>query len=378
MVHFKAKEEVKQFNLIIFSGMLKDTHELNFTFLDVGGGDAIWTRFLGNDKNWHNILIDGGYAKTYRDGFGPLIRSITAKERVDLWVISHIDLDHIGAVLGFTEDKAIKDKPAAVAKFWFNHSPLLVAQGTGKLGVVQGVKVRTYLEQHGLLSKEGITTKLEPSDFWGLRIKVLSPSPEKARVADELWKEEEHRTKTGRRADQADHKQKFEDLANKDFSEDSNPWNGSSIALLLEFNGVRALLLADSHPSTVAESLCRLGFSAEKPLDATFVQLSHHGSKVNTSAELLRLINTDTYVVTGNGITNRHPDKETLVRVLSLEGRPQRTISFIFSSDSKELRGLFAVDGEVYSKYDFCCIFPEAGQLYQSLNYLPLNETNDE
>lgn len=358
--------------------MQSNTQELNFTFFDVGGGDAIWIRFLGDDLIWHNILIDGGYGWAYKEAFGPLIRNITetANESVDLWVISHIDMDHIGSVLGFSQDRKIKDKKAAIKQFWFNHSTLPVSQGSGKLGVRQGKNLREFLEGLDLLVKEAITTRLPFQDFHGLKITVLSPNEEKARVADELWKSIEHKGKLGRSADKADHKEKLEALISERFTEDPDPWNGSSIALLLEFKGVRVLLSGDSHPSVVAGALTKLGFTKDKPLEAAFVQLSHHGSKANTSRDLLKLLNSRTFVVTGNGITNRHPDKETLARVLTQPSRIPGEITFIFPSDTDELRDLFAVDDDAYRRYNFRCVFPEAPKMPTTLNYLPFKKEN--
>lgn len=358
--------------------ILSKGHKLNFTFLDVGGGDAIWIQFLGDDQRWHNILVDGGYGGQYKNGFGPLIRGLAETEGVDLWVVSHIDLDHIGAVLGYTQDTKIEDKKAAVRKFWFNSSPLRVNQGTGKLGVGQGIKFREFLRGEGLEGQEEITTELTQKDFWGLKITIVSPTPGKVSVADALWQEIERTGKLGKKAEQADHMMKMEDLLNNVFSEDNNPWNGSSIALLLEFHGIQALLLGDSHPTVVAESLLGLGFTPESPLKAAFVQLAHHGSKANTSTDLLRLLHTRTFVVTGNGITNRHPDKETLVRVLTCAGRPDGQLKFVFPCDTPALRRMFAVDQDAFNRYNFRCMFPEADHRHVSFKFLPLKENDHE
>jgi len=349
-------------------------HKLNFSFLDVSGGDAIWVRFLGDDQNWHNILIDGGYGQQYKNGFGPLIQSLSETEDIDLWVISHIDLDHIGAVLGYMRDRKIHDKKPAVRKFWFNSSPLFVSEGAGKLGVGQGVKFRELLLREGLEGEGGITTEMGQKDFWGLKITILSPTPAKAAVADALWQDIERTGKLGKKAEHSDYMIKIEKLRNGVFNEDSNPWNGSSIALLLDFHGIQTLLLGDSHPTVISGSLRRLGVTTKVPLKPAFVQLGHHGSKANTSTELLELIDTDTFLVTGNGTRNCHPDKETLVRVLTRHGRPQREIQFVFPCSTPALRQIFAVDSDPNNLYNFRCTFPENGNRHVSLNFLPLTE----
>lgn len=352
--------------------MLLKTHKLTFTFFDVGGGDAIWIRYLGNDGKWHNILVDGGYGYTYKNAFGPLIQNIIAEESIDLWIISHTDIDHIGATIGFIQDRKIKDKKAAVKQFWFNDSSFTVSQGNGKLGVEQGIKLRAFLEDNELSVNQAITTKLPPTDFFGLKITILSPSEEKLSIANTSWKEKERKGKLGRTVEQADHQKKIEEFYNNDFSEDTDVWNGGSIACLIEFYGITALLLADSHPSTIISALNNPELNIKVPMRADLVQLSHHGSKANTSQALLELFKSPIFIVTGNGITNRHPDKETLVRILNQKERPQEQIEFIFPSNTEALTNLFSVDVDPFSNYRFRTVYPHKGNNYVELDFLPI------
>lgn len=350
-------------------------YNLTFSFFDVSGGDAILIRFLGNDDKWHNILIDGGYGKTYRDVFGPLLRSLPIEECIDLWVITHTDLDHIGAVLGFIQDKKITDKRKAVKQFWFNYSPLTVSGGNGKIGVSQGITLRNYLEKNNLLVKEAITTELPTINLWGLDITILSPTKEKLQIAEEKWKAKEYKGKLGRKQEQADHNKTIEELQQNDFSEDTDPWNGSSIACLLEYKSHQALLLADSHPSVIVDSLKKLDVTTESPLEVSLMQLSHHGSKANTSNDLLSMVKSATYVVTGNGITNRHPDKEALVRVLMQKERQTDNLEFYFPAKTEALTNLFSVDQNAFVNHHFCCKYPEPGDNQISLKFLPIEKS---
>ncbi|MDO1449637.1 MBL fold metallo-hydrolase [Rhodocytophaga aerolata] len=355
--------------------MFSKDYELTLSFFDVGGGDAILIRFLGNDSKWHNILIDGGYGRTYKDVFGLLLRSLPEKEIIDLWIITHIDIDHIGAVQGFIQDKKITDKRKTVKQFWFNHSPLTVKEGNGKVGVSQGVSLRAYLQSIDLLVKEAITTDLLTTDLWGLKITILSPTVDKLKIAQEKWQAKEHSGKLGRKQEQADHKKTIEELHRNEFTEDADPWNGSSIACLLEYKGHLALLLADSHPSVIIDSLKRLYISPESPLKVSVMQLAHHGSKANTCTDLLNLVKSANYVITGNGITNRHPDKETLVRVLRQKERHADQLEFIFPAKTDALANLFSVDEEAFAKHRFCCKYPEPGNNHISLKFLPIEES---
>lgn len=338
--------------------MLTTDYGITFTFFDIGGGDATWIRFLGTDKNWHNVLIDGGYGYAYKMAFGPLINHLlTQGEKVDLWIITHIDRDHIGAVLGFIQDKKIKDKPQAAKDFWFNHSGTTVKTPDGKLAVDDGIKFRKFLTNNGLLTKEAITTSLAPSDIFGLNITILSPTPEKLAIADALWLAEERSGKIGRSKEAADHAKSIEDLQEQAFSGDNDGVNGSSIGLFIKYKSVSTLLLGDSHADVVLETLQVQGYSEENPIAVEFMQLSHHGSKANTSPDLLAMVNTSNYVITGNGIHNRHPDKETLVRLLVKKNRTATPVQLHFPCRTTELTTMFSSDKNAFERYNFNCFY---------------------
>ncbi|MET3977445.1 beta-lactamase superfamily II metal-dependent hydrolase [Mucilaginibacter sp. UYP25] len=347
-------------------------HAITFTYFDVGTGDAIWIRFLGNDQRWHHLLVDGGYGYAYKMAFGPLIRQILGhQEVIDFWLISHIDMDHIGAVLGLFGDKKLKDKAAIVREFWFNHSPMLIKSCNGKLAVKEGVALRDFLKPLGLLAESPILGSESRIDLHGLKITALTPTAAKLATADALWQTEEKGGKLGRTAERSDHRETIDALKGKRFSPDTDPVNGSSISCLLEYKGLRFLLLADSHPEDVVTALRDLGYNEKKPLQAELVQLAHHGSKANTSPELLGLLRCERFVVTGNGQANAHPDKETLVRVLTHPDRAD-TLSFAFPYGTSEVVTLFAADGDAAAAYNFTCEYPQEDEHSLSLSYLPI------
>lgn len=355
--------------------MIQKTHQISFHFFDIGGGDAIFIRFLGRDSKWHNILIDGGYGKVYKNAFGPLIRKIVSeKEYIDHWIISHIDQDHIGAVLGFFKDNKIPEKRDAVRNFLFNYSPEKVNFPNGKISVREGIELRKYLSDFNLINTETINTETKPIECSGFRISILSPTPEKEAAARELWRKKESSGLIARKNLQSDHGKRIEELKNAEFNENRDPVNGSSIAFLVEFENIKALLLADSHPSDIVKSLNSLGYSKDNQIEVEFMQLSHHGSKANTSPELLDIVNTKSYVVTGNGIHNKHPDKATLVRLITDESRGPEILNINFACDNNELRSIFKVDENAFEKYKFNSSYSQLGLESTVLSYLPLTD----
>ncbi|TCN57629.1 hypothetical protein D0809_13680 [Flavobacterium circumlabens] len=353
--------------------MISNSYEITIKFFDAGGGDAIWIRYLGNDNLWHNILIDGGYVKSYDTIFKPVLSSISeVGECVDLWVITHIDLDHIGAVIGFTRDTSIVDKEKLVKLFWFNHAGFKISDTNGRIGYRQGIGLRTYLESINKLPIEQITDKTGVKDFYGLQITILSPTADKIAAADRDWIEREKKKPVRMSNSKGDHHKKIEDFDEQKFEENVDLANGSSIAFLLKFKDITGLFLADGHPTDAVNALKRLSYSERHPLSLNFVKVSHHGSKNNTSPELLGLINTGVYVFSANGITNKHPDKETLARILKHHAVIGKPLKLVFASNTTEIMSLFNVDEKPEQRYNFTQSFIE-DHIQTTLKYLPIN-----
>ena len=56
------------------------------------------------------------------------------------------------------------------------------------------------------------------------------------------------------------------------------------------------------------------------------MKISHHGSKYNTNSRLLKLIDTNLYVISTNGENEVHPNKRTLARII--KNKPNCKILF--------------------------------------------------
>ncbi|HEX7754959.1 MAG TPA: hypothetical protein VF421_06440, partial [Niabella sp.] len=221
--------------------------------------------------------------------------------------------------------------------------------------------------------KDSITTEMAETNLFGLKINILSPTPENLQNLNLLWMTEEAKGKLGRSSDKADHTKTIEELKNTPFSGDNDQVNASSIALLVKYNDINCLLLADSHPSEIENRLSAIGYSKALPLEAAIMHLAHHGSKANTSPALLSMVRTCNFVITGNGIHNRHPDKETLVKLLVQEDRKVAPINLHFPCNTRELQNLFVVDQNPFERFNFTCSYRGTEQNGISFAYLPVN-----
>lgn len=116
--------------------------------------------------------------------------------------------------------------------------------------------------------------------------------------------------------------QDVEEFSSSDnYSPDNSVANGSSIAFILKSKEHQYLFLADSHSEIIEEQLKKLyPLCTETPLWFDAIKISHHGAQGNTSPNLLKLIDSQKFLISTNGKHPRghkHPDKETIARIIN-------------------------------------------------------------
>jgi hypothetical protein len=319
---------------------------MQILFLPSGNADSIILQFHDDLGSPINICIDSGYPKNYKTLLKKAFTAIVEKgEQIDLWVITHIDSDHIGGVIAFLKDS---DFPTEFVKeFWFNPSLATIPNESPKITVEQGIQLRDYLVENGKCAVEPFLSDLSPIDLFGGRFTILSPNKPKFDAAVAKW-DKEKKEKIGG----FDYRQTIDELMKIPFKEDTSIWNGSSIAFLLELQGKRILFLADSHPSVVTENLRnKFGCSPLNPLKVDLVKISHHGSAGNTSPELLSLIECGHFVFCAYG--KGYPAKSTLVRIAASRlGKKSPTI-FLFNHPTPTYSEIFKHESEACEKLNF-------------------------
>lgn len=117
-----------------------------------------------------------------------------------------------------------------------------------------------------------------------------------------------------------ENKMSLDHLLSKKMSHDNSPANGSSISFIIEYKEKRLLFLADSHPKNIHKEIQSLVDKIDYNPVFDIIKVSHHGSHRNTSAELLSLIDSPTYIFSTNGEKNNHPNPETIARIISRNG----------------------------------------------------------
>ncbi|HEY5368099.1 MAG TPA: MBL fold metallo-hydrolase [Hanamia sp.] len=327
---------------------------MEIRFLSVGCGDGICIRFLGDDESYHNILIDCGTEKGNKYE-GSLKKELIAikerKEKIDLWIITHIDDDHIGGILRFVKDQALfKEIDLSATRFWFNYSDHDYDTGTSPdnfKSVKQGIRLRELLKQKALL-QQFITDELQLINFFGVKFSILSPNRQKFEDLVLEWKNEEikiieKKAASFKDAEGNDHDTKIDDFDLELEESDTSTANASSIAFILEYKAKKFLFTADAHPQILENALSQLGYSAENKLHLEFMQVPHHGSKFNTSDGLLKIISCSNYIISADGFKHNLPNKKTLARIIRVE--ETKPVNFFITELNSATKSIFSVDG---------------------------------
>ena len=129
--------------------------------------------------------------------------------------------------------------------------------------------------------------------------------------------------------------------------------NGSSIAFLVEYGDLRLLLAADAHPSTLVESIDRLG---DDKLSLDACKLPHHGSRGSVSADLIKRLDCRTFIFSSNGDQFKHPHPEAVARVIEHGGDCPELI-FNYLSDETRIWD----DDVLRDAYGYKTVYPEQG-----------------
>ena len=280
------------------------------------------------------ILIDAGTIGAF-DRLKPILDELI-QEKIDpfeLFVITHIDADHIGGALKVLEHPNYQK---LFKEIWFNGSEHLnpgafleifgAVQGEllTQLILASGVSWNGKFEMSNISLDEVDQPRLITIDV-DLKITILSPGFSQLQKLLPKWDDEIKKAGLNPQDPNIALPQPasiFERLGSLDidllssidFKEDTSEANGSSIAMLVELNGKKILFGADAHPTVLTSAISKLNNG--KPYQVDLFKLPHHGSKNNVSIELIKQIPSKAYLFSSNGAYYKHPDEEAVARVI--------------------------------------------------------------
>lgn len=313
--------------------------------LPASDGDCLIVEW-GDAGDLRRMVVDGGRGAKALTGW--LKRLPVARRTIDLLVVTHLDADHIAGVLGLLN---APPDGLTVGEVWFNdrrHLP------DDQLGFGQAVRLAEILDewtaagrttwnaawsewqrQHGYSLRDAVVVPddanpLPSVDVHGLTVTLLSPGPGALAALAQEWDEWALAAEAtappaastpaavdddvlGLVDDDAD--VDLVTLSRRNFSPDTEPPNGSSIAFLAEFGEHRILLTGDAHVDALTNGLQRVAGGRSVKVDVC--KLAHHGSAGNTSPDLLELLDCETWLVSTSGAYHRHPHRRTIARLVT-------------------------------------------------------------
>lgn len=319
---------------------------VNVRVLKAFHGDCIFITVESGTVT-ERILIDGGPEATY--GASPqgelrsLLTDLESKgKKIDLVILTHVDDDHIGGLIKAFE---IKDGLTKLAhKVLFNSGRLIHEHFKVQLdpdkeiignftqskntSINQGNTLERLLNEQGIwhanIIKQGDRLPLQ-----GCELFFLTPNETELKRLLAKWERQQPSPFTSAR--KTDWKLSYTELLAQDiFEEDDSKTNGSSISFILKAGEQNFIFLGDAHPTSITQGLAMLGYNADAPIKAEMVKISHHGSKGNTSPELLSVINCATFIVSTDATRHGLPNKTTFARIHSKN--PDAIILFNYNS----------------------------------------------
>lgn len=323
------------------SNLIKRT-KTEFIVLPAFHGDCILIKTYDIDHDEFIILIDGGTAQTFRYSLKEELKSIS---RINLLILTHIDSDHIAGLINFFKNSLIDN--IIIDEIWMNNPDLVEVNNGELISVKQGDNFKNLIlekKSESKLSQISISDRLINRS--GIEFTILSPT---ADIANELYERWEslrlpQKNKSNISSVKSTYTQSLEELNKKPFSPDKSInediFNSSSISFLLKCPDISLLMLADSRPEIIVQSLRDIGVNEKDPLVVDYVKVSHHGSLNNTSQELLGLIKSNNYLISTNGGTadHKHPSRETISRIVYNSNRNDEVLNIFFNYTLNSLR----------------------------------------
>ena len=122
----------------------------------------------------------------------------------------------------------------------------------------------------------------------------------------------------------------------KPFGSDDSPANGSSIAVLAEWDdGTTALLTGDAFAGVLQTSIEHL-VGPGKRLALDVFKVPHHGSVSNVTEELLGVLKSRAYMISTSGVVFGHPHRRAVELIAEQHGRGKPRFVFDYRSPTTE------------------------------------------
>lgn len=329
-------------------------------------GDCLWLEWWRDgDPTVRRLVVDGGTPAAARRLRARLVSLPAGERHLELFVVTHVDNDHIGGALRLLQSPP---EGLTVGDVWFNgrrHLPAPRGPRHGELlsSVLDDV-ASAWRWNDATAGEAVVVTDLARPPVvelaGGLVITVLAPGTDALARLAPVWDRAVEDVQRGVPSpdDGASAPRpralSMEDLAAAPTRADQAPANGSSIGLLVEHDGRAVLLAGDAHPAPLEaaiRALARARGLDRLPVD--LVKLPHHGSRANVTVGLVEALRCQRWLFSTNGDVFGHPDPEAVARVV-LHGGQRPILLFNYRSATTRLWG----QARLTEAYGYDAVYP--------------------
>jgi beta-lactamase superfamily II metal-dependent hydrolase len=345
--------------------------------LPAGYGDSILVEY-GTNQASNKVLIDAGPYFAFDELARRFKTLIEAKTSLELFVVTHVDCDHIDGAITLLNADQTKLK---IKQVWFNNYDNL----SDELGAPEGDILSALIIEKkipwniafGRKSISLINSKQlkEVTLDGGLHLTLLSPTRTELEKLKPDWEKAARKAhitpgsredalkllkKKGKKYEPppdllGEETPNINALLQEPYSSRTTTTNRSSIAFIAEFDGKSCLFTGDSSPAVVSASirtLLKKRKTTKLKLDA--VKVSHHGSRENTSSTLLKMLDCKKFLVSTNGKSYSHPHPESIARIIELCG-PNTQLIFNYSSPQNKIWN----NEYLQNEHHFTTVYPQ-------------------
>jgi hypothetical protein len=315
-------------------------------------GDALLLHY-GDAQTPRLSLIDGGPGATFGDALQPRLQALRGNQpqlAVDLILVSHLDDDHIGGILGITGD-LLQDPQVApwltTKAIWCNtfadladdtDNILATTQAPSQeaghvVSVGQGRALAAQAEQLGWPINKPFKPLVQAPDKGGSRIPldgstdllVVSPRTDQIAGLRKEWIKQMKRIK-----------KKEASPAEVAAYLDKSPYNLSSIVVLARQGGHSMLLTGDGRGDHILAGLDAAGVTTQGKLHVDILKVPHHGSIRDVDTDFFERITADHYVISANG-RDGNPETKTLDMIVASRSDNAFTVHLTYAAGVGDL-----------------------------------------
>lgn len=310
-------------------------------FLQAQHGDSIIVHCC-KEENSGVIVVDGGTCSNPRLNF--FVKAVEELCTIDLVILTHHDSDHIAGILNYFKRHSEDDTPQ-VREVWANCANHIEFSTDDKLSSKQAEKLADYLNklqsENKIKWRSDIHSGRHTIEFPYATIEIIGPLPGTYQRFMETYASSISSVES---TPVSYSENKDVDIPCGELSlrkktpPDPNNYsaltNMASISFILRCDGLSVLMLADSFPQEIVQCLTEKEYSKEHKLKVDYVKVAHHGSRHNTSNELLDIIDCDNFIISTNGGfgQSRHPQREAIANILCHPERDYtKTVNLFFN-----------------------------------------------